>query len=274
MKIFSFFLKKRASLIDALLVSTKFDKDFLLKALEYGSVHVKGRKTIKRRDPLYELREDEKILFYYDEKLLNLPPVKEVRLIYENNNFGIYVKEAGVLSQGTHYADHTSILRYVEKRKNKEVFLVHRLDRETPGLMAIAYTKKEASYLSSLFQNSKILKKYQAIAYDPIEKLKGSGLLDAPLDGKESLTEYEVLGRNGDLTLLDIKLHTGRLHQIRRHLDLNETPVLGDPKYGKKNKYQGGLQLVAYYLSFEASNGSKKFEFEINPMDYLKFPAE
>jgi tRNA pseudouridine32 synthase/23S rRNA pseudouridine746 synthase len=70
------------------------------------------------------------------------------------------------------------------------------------------------------------------------------------LDGKEAITHFEVLGNGNGRSLLLINIDTGRLHQIRRHLDIIGYPVMGDPKYGKGNKNREGLQLLAKSLNF------------------------
>nr|MBA2405515.1 hypothetical protein [Bdellovibrionales bacterium] len=101
---------------------------------------------------------DDKITFYYDPKILSFPELTSAQCLYETTHYGIWLKAAGVLPQGTQVSDHTSLLRYVEKQKKKETYLIHRLDRETEGLMVIGYTSESAAKFSELFQNNKITK--------------------------------------------------------------------------------------------------------------------
>ncbi|MBA2403738.1 MAG: RNA pseudouridine synthase, partial [Bdellovibrionales bacterium] len=70
------------------------------------------------------------------------------------------------------------------------------------------------------------------------------------LDGKEAITHFEVLANSNGKSLLTIKIDTGRLHQIRRHLDIIGFPIMGDPKYGTNNKNRQGLMLLAKSLNF------------------------
>jgi tRNA pseudouridine32 synthase/23S rRNA pseudouridine746 synthase len=138
----------------------------------------------------------------------------------------------------------------VEVTKKKETFLVHRLDRETEGLTLIAYTSEGAAKLSALFQENRIKKTYEAVVLGTMTPGRKE-TINASLDDKEAITHFEVLDSSEDFSLLRIEIETGRLHQIRRHLDHIGHPVMGDPKYGKGNKNREGLKLKATSLSLK-----------------------
>jgi tRNA pseudouridine32 synthase/23S rRNA pseudouridine746 synthase len=229
-----------------------------LTPIQLGDVAEKGGVWIQRRGKgrilrIRSLREtvmpEDVIQVYFDPKVLAFPALAELAAIYEDANFGVWVKPAGAVPQGSQASDHASVLRYVEKVRGAEVFLVHRLDRETRGLMLVAYTAKAAGALGDLFQKHKIHKEYEAVVLGELPA--GSRqTIAAALDDKEAVTHVEVLEARSGRSLLRVTIETGRLHQIRRHLDFLGHPVIGDPKYGKGNKNRQGLQLVASVLAF------------------------
>ena len=243
---------EKLSLLDFLSGISKLPSEFILDALQKGAITLQrsGRgKILRERNPATQMKPNDKVWFHFDRKVLSLPVFTDPKLISENERYGVWFKPAGILSQGNQYGDHTSLLRAVEVRRKKEVFLVHRLDRETAGLMVIAYDPRSAHALSELFQKNAIEKTYEAIVMGDLpEGLRET--IDASLDGKKAITHYEVLLTEKGLSLLRLKIETGRLHQIRRHLDHIGHPVLGDPKYGKNNKNRDGLKLFARSIRF------------------------
>ena len=115
--------------------------------------------------------------------------------------------------------------------------------------MVIAYNSQAAAMLSNLFVENKVKKVYEAIIVGDLER-GGKETITAPLDGKEAITHFEVLDNNPKISLIKVEIETGRLHQIRRHLDHIGHPIMGDPKYGRGNKNRQGLQLLAHSMSF------------------------
>lgn len=256
MKVYKSQVKKlfpqRTTLGDFLLKLTPLTPSQLGEAATKGAVWIQRKnkgKTLRIRGLKENLDPEDMIQLFYDPKVLNLPEVTHLEEIYEDENYGVWIKPAGVVPQGSQSSDHASLLRYVEKFKNKEVYLVHRLDRETEGLMIIAYHAKAAAWFSDLFQKNKIFKVYEAIVLGEMEK-GHKETISASLDDKEAVTHLEVLDSKNNRSLLKVKIDTGRLHQIRRHLDFIGHPVMGDPKYGKGNKNREGLKLLASELSF------------------------
>lgn len=246
------FYQEKVKLGEVLQKATSLEFDVLADAASKGAVwHQKNGKgkILKIRSLHIQLGPEDKITFYFDSKILSFPELKNALCLYETVHYGVWVKEAGVVPQGTQAADHTSLLRYVEKMRKKDVYLIHRLDRETEGLMVIGYSSEGAAKLSDLFQKNKIHKTYEAIVKGELERGLKQTINDS-LDGKEAITHFEVLANNNTRSLLTIKIETGRLHQIRRHLDMHGHPVMGDPKYGKGNKNRAGLQLLAKSLNF------------------------
>lgn len=244
--------KVKTKLGEVLQKSTSMSLDVLADAADKGGVWFqKGGKgkILRIRSLDLPISPEDKITFYYDPRILSFPELSEANCFHETAHYGIWLKVAGVLPQGTQVSDHTSLLRYVEKLKQKETYLIHRLDRETEGLMIIGYSSEGAAKLSDLFQKNKITKTYQAIVKGEIER-GHKQTINELLDGKEAITHFEVLSNGQGSSLLSIKIDTGRLHQIRRHLEFIGHPVMGDPKYGRGNKNKDGLKLLAKSLSF------------------------
>ncbi len=244
---------QQTTLGEFLLKITKFKEEDLADAALKGAVWIQRKgtgKTLRIRSLKETVYPLDVIQLFYDPKVLKLPTVSKLVSLFENDHYGIWIKPAGVVPQGSQAGDHASLLRYVEKVKKKEVFLVHRLDRETMGLMVIAYTSRAAGLLSDLFQKNLIQKEYEAIVLGEMPA-GHKETISVSLDDKEAVTHIHVMESRNKQSLLKVTIDTGRLHQIRRHLDFIGHPVMGDPKYGRSNKNNEGLKLVARSLAFE-----------------------
>ncbi len=172
---------------------------------------------------------------------------------------------------------------YVRKgyaRSRKRIFIVHRLDRETSGLLVFAKTEQAKFSLQSQWDSTK--KKYLAVVHGKCEKdsdtistylaeNKAHGVYSTSdsAKGKLSHTAYKVLQETEDFTLLEIDLLTGRKHQIRVHLADMGHPVVGDQKYGKGDKAHKRLALHAMSLSFRHPFSGEQLTFETEPPVYF-----
>jgi len=262
------YFPEKTKLSEVLQKATSLSIELLADAALKGAVwHQKNGtgKILRIRSIEALVSPQDKLIIYFDSKILSFPELSKAECLHETPQYGIWLKPAGVLPQGTQASDHTSLLRYVEKIKKKEVYLIHRLDRETEGLMIIGYTSEGAAKLSELFQKNKITKKYQAIVKGEMER-GHQQTINESLDGKEAITHFEVLANGKGRSLLSIKIDTGRLHQIRRHLEIIGFPIMGDPKYGRGNKNREGLQLLAKSLNFEDPWSKKTVEMTV-PFD-------
>ncbi len=245
-------------------------KERIKHSMVKGAVWLKrpGKKERRLRKAKFKLQKDDFVqLFYNPTVLAQKPP--EPRCIAEHNDYSVWFKPPWLLSQGTRYGDHCSLLRLAEKGnkdRNINFKLIHRLDREASGLMLLAHNSKAAMLLSKLFQENKIEKRYFAeVSGNPVIPEKGLQLT-APLDGKTSHTEILSArpGKTEKNTILDILLHTGRLLQIRRHLADAGYPVLGDPKYGdiqQKGYYE--LHLCAWKIGFISPFSKEKTSYQV-----------
>ncbi len=241
-------------MVDALARITGLPKGRLKDALAKGAVTLtRGSKTKRLRRATFALQKGDTLSLAYNPDLLALVP-PEPQLLADERQYSVWIKPAGVLAQGTPEGDHCALLRMAELALKRDVFLVHRLDREAAGLMLIAHTPKAAAALSALFAaqeaTGRIRKTYRV-------EVKGQapdkGEITLPLDGKTALTRFTAVAFDAarNSTTLDVELVTGRKHQIRRHCADSGFPVLGDPAYGENNKDARGLQLFAVALEFE-----------------------
>ena len=212
----------------------------------------RGKRTRIRRATA-KVQQNDSIELYYDPEILSIPP-PHATLLYDVVHYSVWHKPAGLMTQGTNFGDHCSLLRQAEIdfHPKRKVFLVHRIDRETEGVVLIAHTASAAKRLSLLFQERKITKIYRANVLGYLGEPGKTDRILLPLDGKESITDYQVTEYDAaaDTSTVEIYLKTGRKHQIRRHFAHICHPVMGDPVYGKGNKNNRGLQLKAVSLAF------------------------
>ena len=169
---------------------------------------------------------------------------KEIEIIFENDEFVAINKAAGVLTIPDRYDDtQLSVYKHLQNKYEK-IFIVHRLDRDTSGLILFAKTEQAHKYLSQLFEQRKIEKVYYGIIVGALPIKKGSinepitehpfqkGLMTVTKKGKPSITDYEVMEDYGLYSLVKFKIHTGRTHQIRVHMKFEGHPIICDPLYG------------------------------------------
>lgn len=239
---------------DYLALRTGISKARIKDAMNKGAVWVqRGKKRQRLRRATSMLAAGDRIELYYDEDVL-ARHVSVPILVHDAKHYSVWNKPAGMLTQGTEYGDHCSLLRQVELsfRMKREAYPVHRLDREASGLVLVAHTKQAAAKLSELFQKQAVEKVYQVVVLGVAGSPGKSGTIDHPLDGRNARTHYTVesVDVNSGISTLSVKIETGRLHQIRRHFAMIGYPVMGDPKYGQGNKNTDGLQLRAISLAF------------------------
>lgn len=254
---------------DFLAAKSGLSKSKIKDAMVKGAVRLTPTrgKNLRLRKATARLKPGDTLTLAYDEALLAITP-PQASLIKDLRHYSVWSKPAGLLAQGTEFGDHCSILRQAEtffQQTRRPVFLVHRLDREVAGLMLIAHSKKAASRLSALFQQGSIEKIYQAeVLGSPANE---TGIITDTLDGKPAQTEYRLLSSNPETntSILQVAIHTGRLHQIRRHLEMIGHPIMGDPRYGQNNKDPRGMQLSAVSLRFVCPFAKREVSFSLFP---------
>jgi tRNA pseudouridine32 synthase / 23S rRNA pseudouridine746 synthase len=227
-----------------------------------------GMARIRLRKASFLLKPDDVLELFYDPKILSAEAPQALCLM-DCRQYSVWSKPANLLTQGTDYGDHASLLRQVETffSHKRRVYPVHRLDREVEGLIMVAHLRRAAGKLSRLFAEQKVVKRYCTDVFGtPVED---EGIIDLPLDGKHSVTKYRVVFRHPDenVSRLVVEIGTGRLHQIRRHLAAIGHPVMGDPRYGRGNKDGSPLRLTASELTWVCPFTGQNFTCNLSMAD-------
>ena len=254
------------------------------KSLRKGKIKV----NIKKVNSSYKLKTGDKIKFFNftfevkKNKETNkkfspsseLLKVHENRILENNDDFIVIDKSPGVPVQGGTKSKKNliDILASSEFFKDTKPFPVHRLDKETSGIMIISKNHNSARLLTTLFRLRKIHKTYLAVCHGHISKKKGelkNELITFENNKKKiekAITYYKVLSETDTTSFLELKPVTGRKHQLRKQLAIIDNPIVGDKKYilsNKKIKSDKDLMLHAYSLKFYINN--KKFFYKASP---------
>lgn len=208
--------------------------------------------------------------------------MSKLNILYEDNHVIVVVKPANVLSQGDATKDMdllNMVKQYVKVKYHKPgnvyIGLIHRLDRPVGGIMVFARSSKAASRLNRQQLEHGFDKKYLAVIHgvlnnntgkfiDKLEKCSDGNTIVSN-KGKESILNYKVLAVNPNTnhSLVEVKLETGRHHQIRVQFASRGHSLCGDQRYGKIDGTQ--LALFAYKLAFIHPITKEKMEFEYRP---------
>ncbi len=217
---------------------------------------------------------------------------KNLTVLYEDNQIVVVLKPQNILSQSdiTKDEDLLSMVKaYIKEKYNKAgnafIGLVHRLDRPTGGIMVFARNSKSASRLSLQIKEHLFEKRYLAICEGSFREKIGTFKNYIKKDEKTNLVklvpiseqgakyaelEYKVLDERDGLSLVEVKIITGRSHQIRVQLANLKHPLVGDKKYGSKFS-ACNLALWAYALDFEHPTKKSHMKFRALPPD-LEMP--
>ena len=208
-------------------------------------------------------------------------------ILYEDDYIMVVNKRSGmVVHPGNGNHSHTlvnALMGYTDELSDEagseRCGIVHRIDKDTSGILLIAKTNEVHRILSDDFKNKRIKRKYLALVYGVIETNKGK--INAPIgrskvdrkkmcvtdeNSKNAVTNFTVLERYKSSTLIELILETGRTHQIRVHMDYINHPIVNDPIYGKRkiiNDY--GQMLHAEYLGFNHPITHEFLEFSVEP---------
>jgi len=192
-----------------------------------------------------------------------------ISILYQDSDLLVIDKPSGVLSQGTVDPKREHISSLLQKQLNCEVFLHHRLDKDTSGIMIFALSKKANPGLTEMFRQHTVKKTYLSICKInriPEEKeftvrnflapvrspeKKMMRMVSVKKGGWEAITDFKILDANNEFAFIEAKPKTGRTHQIRIHLAEMKLPILGDPLYGGKSSLVPRTMLHAYSLDFQ-----------------------
>ena len=270
---------------------TEFTRTRIQQLIKDRNITVNGKPTKSS----YKIEENDEIIIEVPEvETTEIKPENiKIDIVYEDSDIAVINKQAGLVVHPAHghYSGTlvNAILYHIKDLSgiNGEIRpgIVHRLDKDTSGLIVIAKNDKVHTALTEMFQEKKIRKTYLAILKGKLNKSEGKivtqigrdkndrkkmTVIDDATKGKNAITNYRVISQNNLFTLVKVNIETGRTHQIRVHMRYLGYPILGDSVYGRKDNEKRQM-LHAYKLEFIHPVTGRQMEFigEI-PEDFQK----
>ena len=270
---------------------TDFTRTRIQQLIKDRNITVNGKPTKSS----YKIEENDEIAIEVPEvETTEIKPENiKIDIVYEDSDIAVINKQAGLVVHPAHghYSGTlvNAILYHIKDLSgiNGEIRpgIVHRLDKDTSGLIVIAKNDKVHPALTEMFQEKKIRKTYLAILKGKLNKSEGKivtqigrdkndrkkmTVIDDAAKGKNAITNYRVISQNNLFTLVKVNIETGRTHQIRVHMRHLGYPILGDSVYGRKDNEKRQM-LHAYKLEFLHPVTGRQMEFtgEI-PEDFQK----
>lgn len=267
-------------------------RGYALKCIEEGKALVNE----KREKPSYSLKLGDEISYeYLEEQTLNMDAKNlNLEIVYEDEDVAVVNKPKGmVVHPGAGNQEATLVHGLLYELDDLATIngvvrpgIVHRIDKDTTGLLMIAKNDMAALGLAEQLKNHSCKRRYQALVYGSFVESKGK--INAPISrdpedrkkmavsktGKQAITHFTVLKRFKEFTLIECELETGRTHQIRVHMSYIGHPIVGDKIYGRRKVIgDQGQFLHAKLIGFEHPRTHKWMEFdsELPPYftDYL-----
>lgn len=206
---------------------------------------------------------------------------KEIKIIYEDDDIIVVNKPAGLLIISTdkekEYTLYHMVSSYLKtKNKNNKVFIIHRLDKDTSGIVIFAKNQKTKNMFQNNWDNLVKMRKYYAVVNGNLKDKEGTiknylvendksfmvYSTNNKKEGKLSITDYKVLKENKDYSLLDINIRTGRKNQIRVSFKDLGNPIVGDKKYGDGKSLIKRMALHQYKIELIDPRDNKKKVFK------------
>lgn len=244
----------------------------------------------KRRYSKYLLHKNDEVIFILGDEKENefLKPTNlPIDIVKENKDYLIVNKPAGVLSIPSRYEDDSAIVNrllyyFKEKKITAKPHIITRLDKDTSGLVLVGKNSVAHDRFSRL-DKDELIKKYHAIVHGNFAENELSGSIDKPIgkkdntvkryivaNGQKAITEYRVLKQVSGASLVELRLLTGRTHQIRVHMQAIGHPLFGDPLYGIKDDFMRQA-LNCFLLEYVDPFDHKHQKIEISdPNDMTK----
>ncbi|MDQ0061006.1 RluA family pseudouridine synthase [Paenibacillus harenae] len=255
--------------------------------LAHGQISVDGKPNTAYNFPL----RPGSTVTLNKERIVEAPPLEGMKIVHEDDDIIVIHKQAGLLSvSSTSGAEnevtaYRQLMAYVRAYNPKNrIFIVHRLDRDTSGLMLFARSEAVQQQLQNNWQETVQERMYVALVEGAVKQEQGtisSWLKESktlkmysskyPNDGQHAVTHYKVIRSDRNFSLLEVHLETGRKNQIRVHMEEIGHPVVGDKKYGAHSKAIGRLGLHARVLAFHHPTTGELLRFETEiPKLFLK----
>lgn len=257
------------------------------KLIKEDKVLVNGKKVsanyqIKLND---EIEVNDELNYEINIEPENIP----IDIVYEDDDLLVINKKSGMVvhpAPGHYTKTLVNALLYhfnIESKDKKRPGIVHRLDKDTSGLMLVAKNEETHDKLAKMIATKEVERHYLAITDGVIKE--DSGTIDAPIgrdqnnrqkmqvtdvNAKEAVTHFKVLKRFKKNTLIECILETGRTHQIRVHLAYIGYPIVNDPTYNKGKTTEFGQMLHSKSIKFHHPRTKKELYFEVEPPQEFK----
>lgn len=272
-------VKKESNLMNYLVENTDYTKTKIKSLLKYKNIMVDEKvplhfDMILKKGQVIEISKEKKVT-----------KINTIDIIYEDKDYLVVNKPSGMLTISTEKEKNRTLYHmvreYIHSKRNREkIFIVHRLDRETSGLVLFCKNEELRDKLQENWESVAIKREYAAVVSGILEKKKERLVaylkenkanlvyVSKNKEGKQAITNYEVIKENRN-SLLKILIETGRKNQIRVQLNEIGHPILGDKKYGNiKGKR---LLLCANRLDIRDPRTKKILSFEINvPREFMR----
>ena len=275
MKEITLIVKKQSDLIDYLVTYSDYSKSKIKSLLKYKKIYINNKNNFKL--PI-NVKVNDVIRI---DLVINEPLPFEI--IYEDDEIIVVNKKAGLLTVANYNEKEITLYHQVREYANKhgfKLFIVHRLDRETSGIVMLAKNERMKVLYQDNWNELVQVRGYFALIEG---KLNKNGRIDNLLYeekntfvhssklGKRAITNYKPIRYSDEYTLLDVNIETGRKNQIRVHLSELGYPVVGDKKYGSKKNPIKRLGLHAYKLEIIHPITRNKMNFEVKmPKEFNK----
>lgn len=264
-------------------------RSMLQKLLDNGKITVNGMQAVKS----YTVKRGDEIIIDFPEPIeLDVVPENiPIEIVYQDEHLLVVNKPKGMVvhpAAGNYSGTLVNALLYHCKGQLSSINgvirpgIVHRIDKNTSGLLIVAKTDKAHVGLAEQIKAHTFTREYQAVICGRLKET--SGIIDAPIgrhpvdrkkmcitekNSKEAKTEYTVLNEFDRYSHIKLKLFTGRTHQIRVHMAYIGHPVFGDDVYGKPSKHCEGQCLHAKKIGFVHPIDGKYYEFDSELPDYF-----
>ena len=275
-------VKNSGELLDYLYNNLDMPKKRIKQYLTHGSIYVNNNKVTQYN---YKIIKGMNIVIDTDNKNSKKLPFD---ILFEDNHIIVVNKPSGLLTIATPKEKEKTLYHIVrdyviQKDKNKKIFIVHRLDKDTSGIVIFAKDEKTKNKLQENWNEYVKLREYVGIVYGNIEKKEGKIIqklketktnlvyISHNNEGKEAITNYKVLKENDNYSMLQIEIETGRKNQIRVAFASINHPIVGDKKYGDKKDKNLRLYLHANRLKIFYPELKKDILFETaTPTEFKK----
>jgi 23S rRNA pseudouridine1911/1915/1917 synthase len=255
-------VNKEGKLLDYLYNNLDMPKKRIKQYLTHGSIFVNNNKTTKYN---YHLVPGMNIMIDTDNKSKKTLPFN---ILFEDDHIIVVNKPSGLLTIATNKEKEKTLYHIVReylvsKDKNSRVFIVHRLDKDTSGIVVLAKDEKTKNKLQENWNEYVTLREYVAVVHGQLKEKEDKIVqllketktnlvyVSRDKEGKEAITNYKVIKENDNYSMVSINIETGRKNQIRVAFQTLKHPIVGDKKYGERDNenrlYLHANRLKMYY---------------------------